>query len=650
MRFCLRKIAVLVGALGVLSATSAQAGVPYPTKETPRPVDAGLLSAQPSAGTITVTLPLKLRDEKGANELLQAVYQKDSPSFHQFLTPEEFRTRFGQTDADIAKVTAHLAKYGLTVERSGASALRVTGTPANLERAFQVSMHAYVVPAHGTSSAYKFQAPNTKPSVPAEISSVVDSVIGLSTQPRFIPHNVKPPPQLAKPQIAEPTHGTTTTTDPPGLWTVQDFAEYYDVLPLAKKGVSGQGRTVGIVTLASFTESDAFYYWNAVGLNVSPNRIRIVNIDGGPGAPSDDSGSDETTLDVEQSGGIAPSAEVVVYQAPNTNQGYLDAFVTAVEHNHADSVSTSWGDWEWFNEIENSPVTDPYSGETVSALKAFHEVFLQAALQGQSLFAAAGDAGAYDVNRFYLPPSFSLALSVDSPASDPFITAAGGTTIAGIQTYLVPTGTLSINVPNERVWGWDYLTPLCTALGYDPISCGIFPVGGGGGVSFEFKEPFYQQGVYGTQRTQPGQSFIDYTQTPPQTVVTEPSYFPGRNVPDVSFNADPQTGYLYYYTSSATGVAGYGQAGGTSFVAPQLNGVVGLLGQYLHSRVGLLNVPLYELQSKPDAYWGKHSPFNVIKYGNNYFYYGRNGYSPAAGVGTLDVSNFAEALKHEYWH
>jgi subtilase family serine protease len=73
--------------------------------------------------------------------------------------------------------------------------------------------------------------------------------------------------------------------------------------------------------------------------------------------------------------------------------------------------------------------------------------------------------------------------------------------------------------------------------------------------------------------------------------------------------------------------------------------VVGLIGQYLHSRVGLLNVPLYEFVRQPGAYTGRHAPFNVIKYGNNDFYTGRDGYSPAVGIGTLDVANFADALK-----
>jgi len=73
--------------------------------------------------------------------------------------------------------------------------------------------------------------------------------------------------------------------------------------------------------------------------------------------------------------------------------------------------------------------------------------------------------------------------------------------------------------------------------------------------------------------------------------------------------------------------------------------VTGLIGQYLGSRVGLLNLPMYDLARRSGAYTGNGAPFNVIKYGNNDFYVGRDGYSPAAGIGTLNVTDFAEALK-----
>jgi subtilase family serine protease len=641
------RLALAVSALLAVSV-SAVAEPAFPSKATPAPLDLGAVVAQ-SGTTISVTLPLKLRNIDAAESLLQNLSDKNSASYHKFLTPQEFRSQFGPSDEDVAIVVANLATHGLSAERSGAMTLKVTGSITSLERAFQVSLHTYQVPARGNIASYQFRAPTSAPTVPAEVSSVVQNVIGLSTRPSFFPHNLRTPAKLVHARGAVSPSTSGGLINPLGALTVADFDKYYDVSPLIAKNITGERRTVAIVTLASFTKSDAFAYWKAVGLKVKSDRITVDNIDGGPGKPSDESGSDETTLDVEQSGGIAPGANIVVYQAPNTNQAFLDAFVKAVESNKADSISTSWGEWEWYDNLANGPVSDPYTGKTVSSLAALHEILLQAALQGQSVFAAAGDAGAYDANDGQLPPDYSLALSVDNPASDSFITAAGGTTLAGPESFALPDGsTFNVTIPYERVWSWDYLEPLCADLKQDIITCGIFPVGGGGGVSFEFPLPFYQRGIAGIQKTEPDQAFVDEDSIPPQTLKDIPQYYAGRNVPDISFNADPDTGYFLYYTSDQTGFSTGGFAGGTSFVAPQLNGVVALIGQYLHGRVGLLNIPMYELARQSGAYTGKHAPFNVIKHGNNDFYTGRDGYSPAVGIGTLDVANFADALKGTY--
>jgi kumamolisin len=200
-----------------------------------------------------------------------------------------------------------------------------------------------------------------------------------------------------------------------------------------------------------------------LGFSIDPKRLTVVDIDGRPGAPSDAYGSNGTTLDVEPSGRVAPGARIIVYQAPNTNQGFLDAFAAAIDGNEADSISVSWGEWEWFNDPANAPVTDPFSGKTVGFLRAANELFVEAALQGQSLFAATGDSGAYDVfcgACGIAPPDLTIALSVDYPASDPAITAAGGTTLPGTQIIADPLGTFRITIPRERVWGWDYLAPV----------------------------------------------------------------------------------------------------------------------------------------------------------------------------------------------
>ena len=98
-------------------------------------------------------------------------------------------------------------------------------------------------------------------------------------------------------------------------------------------------------------------------------------------------------------------------------------------------------------------------------------------------------------------------------------------------------------------------------------------------------------------------------------------------------------------TSSTDGFSVYDFYGGTSFVAPQLNGIAALVGQRVHGRLGLLNVPLYAMAATPLGYAGAHAPLRDITAGNNWFYTGKTGYEPGAGVGTLDVANFASAMR-----
>ncbi|MGA9391791.1 MAG: S53 family peptidase [Candidatus Sulfotelmatobacter sp.] len=626
-----------------LAQTAAHAALPYPNATTPKAIDHGELKAQSGTTPISITIAVRLPKLNEAENLLKALHTPGDPQFHQFLTADQFVARFGPANADVAKVIAALAKYGLTAARTTATTLKVTGLPADMERAFSVSLHTYEIPAHDNVPGYTFHAPLTSATIPAEISAVAAAVVGLDSRPRFRPLSRTVSPKLRMASSVS----QKTTPDEPGLWTVTDFPDYYDVQPLYHRGVTGSGRTIGIVTFASFTPSDAFAYWSAVGLSVNPNRIQIVNVDGGPGAPSDVSGSDETTLDVEQSGGIAPGARIIVYQAPGTGQGSIDDFAAAIDGNSAETVSVSWGDWE---ECANRGIGDFPSAcmpPDPTFVEATHELFVRAAIQGQTLFAAAGDDGAYD-NVIDCPTGdlCSNPLSVDYPASDTAITAGGGTTLPGLQEYCLNAACTppfyDINIPHERVWGWDYLIGLCSALGYNPITCGIFPIGSGGGVSIVFEEPLYQFFLPGTQLSQPGQSWI----VNGELVYALPAYHPGRNVPDISLNADPDTGYVLYYTSEPSGVFGIDTyIGGTSFVAPQLNGVSALLGQDLHARLGLLNFPLYLLGLTGQGYRGPHAPFHAIRYGDNWFYYGSHGYNPAVGFGTLDVANFAEALR-----
>jgi len=644
------RLATVFSILGIAALSAAQAGMPYPDAAAPNAIDLGALDAQAGSAPLALTIALRLNNVAAAESLLTSIDTPGSAQFHQFLTAAQFAARFAPADSDIAKISGSLAAYGLAVQRTTATTLRVSGSAANVERAFGVTLHGYEVPARGSTPGYTYHAPLTAPTIPAEIAPWVAAVAGLDTRPPFHPHARS----ALSPLAAVPPAGSSGGQgDAPGYYTVKDFASDYDVQPLYQQGISGAGSSLAIVTLANFTPSDAFDYWSALGLNVSRKRLSVVNIDGGPGAPSDASGSLETTLDVEQSGGVAPGADITVYMAPNTFQGFLDAFAAAVDGNVADSISTSWGLWEWFANLENGPVTDPASGETVGFSEATHELLVRAAIQGQATFAAASDGGAYDAfDSGYGPPAFSLVLSVDYPGSDSAITAGGGTTLASIQEFSITgmTQPLIIRIPHERVWGWDWLQPLCDALGTpNPLTCGIFGVGSGGGVSIVFPQPLYQYGIAGMQRSEPGQDFIQEQPPPPQLIYALPAYYPGRNVPDISFDADPYTGYVVYYTSSQTGFGIEPGWGGTSFVAPQLNGVAALFKQYLHGRVGLLNAPLYDLLSSGQAYRSLEggAPINAIPYGDNWFYQGSNGYNQGVGAGTMNVANFAQALRKQ---
>lgn len=637
----------LAAAIGVALAGAAGAA-PYP-RGAVSATDIGPASAFAENAQVSVTVALSLRNPEQLDKLVEQVYTKGSPQYRQFITPDQFKAQFGPSAETIAAVSKQFEAQGLTVTQSSTAHLHVSGTTAQIEKAFAVQLHTFAVAASERTPEYRYRAPLSAPQVPAAIAGSVRAVLGLDNRPRLTPHLRHP---MKTPLQHANTNTSTNTTDPPGEWTVQDYAEYYDVNPLYKQGITGQGRTIGILTLASFTQSDAYAYWADLGLSVSPNRIKEVQVDGGSGAPSDDAGSDETTLDVEQSGGLAPGAKIIVYEAPNTDQGFVDGFARAIDGNHADTLSTSWGEWEAFDTnnptVGNGPVTDPVTGHQTSILQAYDDMLAQAALQGQSWFAAQGDAGGYDVYGELpvapspgQPDSFNYVVSVDSPGAQRYMTSSGGTTLPGRQVYTNPSGgTISINVRQEQAWGWDYLEPLCA--GEDPVTCGIFPGGGGGGVSLYTQRPFYQWITPGMVDTVGHQTLFQLTPAPAQKLYHLPAGVPGRNVPDISTNADPQTGYILVYTSSVTG-PGVFQYGGTSFVAPQMNGVTSLFVEALHHRIGLLNPAIYAI-ADTGGYRGRHPALRDITAGDNWYWHARPGYDQATGVGVWDVAGFLEAL------
>ncbi|QAU23764.1 peptidase S53 [Dyella sp. M7H15-1] len=598
------------------------------------------IGATPASQNVQVTWVLKLRNQAALEDYIRQTVTPGSAHYQQFLTTSQFAQQYGANDSDISRVQTYLQKQGLSSQILPSHlAIRTSGTTAQLNALFNTSIHTYV----SRETGHPFHKPATTAQIPSAIADVVDVASGLSNELTYRPHlvsssaftalNVQSPKTNALSAKTSGSNGNPTASGVPGEYTVGDVANFYNINPLYKRGVVGKGSTVAIVTLSNFYPSDATTYWSDIGLATKPNRITQVHMDGG-GAIDD--GSSETSIDVEQSGGIAPYANIIVYDAPNAGNGFVDAFAQAVSDNIADSISTSWGLPEIFNfaalNVEGASDTDTTD---VGDLRAFHSIFLEAAVQGQSLFAAAGDSGAYDtvsdLGAGTAPGDYTAPLTVDSPASDPYITASGGTTTP--YSYAFGTGPTK-SITQESVWGWDYLQNYFdTYIGPNVVN--LFSVGGGGGVSVYWHTPFYQVLTHGIRRSEPNQSLVyNDPVAGPTPLLILPSRFSGRNVPDISLNADPETGYIF--VSTYDGGLNSGE-GGTSFVAPQLNGITALLRQSSGHRIGLWNPQIYALQNVFG--YGPFSAFNSIRAGDNWFYYGQPRYNQGAGIGSLDVAN-----------
>lgn len=591
------------------------------------------LGPTPAAQTITVSLVLKVRHPDALEDFVASTQDPGSSNFHRFLSVREFADRFAPSQIDIAIITGYLNSFGITVDEVLADRLLIhaTGTADAFTRAFTVDMNDFS--RHGR----RFRRPHHAPRIPLLLRDLLVAIEGLSTEAQFRPFHRRALAlqQFAPPAPVVPSHGATAT-GVPGNFTVGDVANMYNINPLYNAGVTGAGRTVGIATLANFDPADAFTYWNLIGLDVDPNRLTQVHVDGG-GELSADAGSGETALDVEQSGGLAPGAKVIVYDAPNSEAGFVDVFYKAASDNLVDSLSVSWGSAEefYFEAIVGVDRT--------AQLTAFHQVFLELAAQGTSAFAASGDSGAFDINDSFDSPVANV-LTVDYPGSDPAICSAGGTTTP--VTINFAPGTPDLVVTTEQVWGWDYIENfLVTVFGPQNLHL-LFPVGGGGGVSVVWDVPRYQQHTGGIRKTERNQSVIFDDGTGPVDLLDLPGRFAGRNVPDVSLDADPFTGFLIFSTPDGGLISGFG---GTSFVAPQLNGITALVAQAAgERRIGLWNPMLYRFKQQLGS--SSRSPLVDITAGDNWFYAGARGYEPGAGLGVLNVANLAAAVDHDRRH
>ncbi len=541
------------GIFGISMMASARSDqrVPIKGQNVPLLKYAHAIGAASGQQQIDLSIGLQMRNQPELAGLLTGLYNPRSPQYHQFLTPQQFAAEFGPTAAQQQQVVDYLRGTGITVSNVSSNGLLINAraTVAQAEAAFQVQINNY------QAGAQRFYANAGIPSIPSPVAPLILSIGGLDNSVHLRP---------LKHRALQPLAG----------YKQADLVGAYDMTPLHQAGILGSNQTVAVFELDGYQQSDINQFLSQN--NLGQPSITNVLVDGSNGSAG--AGAIEVELDIDVVAEIAPKAAQVVYEGPNTTQGVNDTYNQIVTDNKAQITTISWGECE--------------SQSGAAELQTLDGIFKQGAAQGISLFAAAGDSGAYDCN--------DTNLAVDSPAGDPYITGVGGTNLQ--ETNGAYT--------SESVWS-DPTDTQRSANGS----------GGGGGLSSTFNQPGWQIGPGVNNQYSNGK----------------------REVPDVSADADPKTGYAVYCTVSASGCPATGDivVGGTSAAAPLWAGSTALINEYLQqqgkSRLGFANPTLYSLANEQQA----NPPFHDVTSGDNLYYPATVGYDLASGLGSPDVYNIA---------
>jgi len=383
----------------------------------------------------------------------------------EFLSPAELADRHGASAADLRLAADTFTRLGTEILDADQASrrIRLAGTVAELSRIFGTSLEDVTSSGpHGHDVTHRHRTGGLQ--IPAQLDGIVTAVLGLDDRPQ------------ARAQFrAIPLAAGATSYSPPELARIYNFPA----------GADGSGQRVAIIELGGgFGQADLDAYFSGLGISVP--KVTAVGVDGAANQPGQDpTGADgEVLLDIEVVGALAPKADVVVYFAPNTDAGFLDAIISA---SHArptpTSISISWGQNE--------------DAWTAQARNAFDQALADASALGVTVTAAAGDNGSAD-------GASDGKDHADFPASSPHALACGGTRLDADPA----TGIIS----SETVWN------------DGPHSAT------GGGYSDAFPGPSWQSGIPAHARHRaPGQQAAPGGR--------------GRGVPDVSGVADPQTGY-----------------------------------------------------------------------------------------------------------
>ncbi len=336
------------------------------------------------------------------------------------LSAAQLGAEYGAEGADVDVVRDVLGTAGLTVTSVDAPSRRmqVSGSAAAVAAAFGTTLTRTTSPDPVTGAAVGHRQRTGELTIPAVLDGIVVAVLGIDDRPqaRAQFRIAAPPPEAATPGAgtpgaAAPGAGTPGAAAPgagaPGAgYTPPQLGQAY-AFPA---GTDGTGQSVALVELGGgYAQSDLDAYFTGLGLGTP--GVSAVGVDGGVnGAGTDPHGADgEVLLDIEVAGALAPKATLVVYFAPNTDRGFLDAVATAVHATPTPTaVSISWGQSE--------------DAWTAQARTALDQAFIDAAALGVSVCVASGDNGSSD-------GATDGAVHVDFPASSPHALACGGTTV-----------------------------------------------------------------------------------------------------------------------------------------------------------------------------------------------------------------------------
>jgi kumamolisin len=319
------------------------------------------------------------------------------------VTRAQYRRQYAADPAAIKLVRAFAKEFGLAVAKDTPKperrTIKLTGTVAAMQKAFGVSL------MQKTLDGNTYRVREGSILLPAELDGAVEAILGLDNRPQATPHF-----RVFGSQINANTAGTegfarAHASAANSSFTPVQVAQLYQF-----PGSTAAGQTIGIIELGGgYRTADLTAYFKSLGQ--TPPKVTAVSVDNGKNSPSTASGSDgEVMLDIEVSASVAPGAKIVVYFAPNTDQGFIDAVASAVHDttNNPSVISISWG--------------GPESSWTTQAMNALDAACQSAAALGITITVAAGDNGSTDG---------ATGNNVDFPASSPHVLACGGTKLTG---------------------------------------------------------------------------------------------------------------------------------------------------------------------------------------------------------------------------